>query len=335
MPRRVVLVCAAVVTAALFALTPAAPASVPDASGDPRYGVGMRVLALEDTSRRTPADPKGQTPVRASDSRALPTTVYYPTRSAPSGDPFAGGSLDDAPPAPGRFPVILFSHGSPGAPSDYAWTLARWASEGYVVVAPTYPVSSLSGPDRAASADQRDQVRDARFVLGRVLALDRVPVAAGGLGGMLDGRRVAAAGHSLGGFTTLALVSDCCRDPRVDAAVVLAGVAVNQLGPEVRHPAGPILFAHAPLDIAVPYQHSRYSYAHAGDPKYLLEIDLPIGGVASHILPFAPAGGSYAIGVARVVDDFLARYLGGDRSARARMAADAPPGSSLRLHAGT
>jgi dienelactone hydrolase len=327
---------AAVVTITSFVLAPVVAASAADAPIRARYGVGTRVLALEDTSRRTPADPKGQRRVRAATSRALPTTIYYPTAGSPSGDPFTGGApaAAGAVPAPGRFPVILFSHGSPGTPLDYHWMLERWASEGYVVVAPTYPVSSRSGPDKVSLADQREQVRDARFVLDRLLALARGPSAAGGLGGAIDPRHVAAVGHSLGGFTALALVSDCCRDRRVDAAVVLAGVAVNAGGPALRHPAGPILFAHAPLDIAVPYEHSRFSFRHAGRPKYLLEVDLPIGGVASHVLPFVPAGGAVATGVAHVVDDFLARYLGRDRSAGARIAADARAGRFLRLHTG-
>ena len=143
-----------------------------------------------------------------------------------------------------------------GRPTTTRATLERWAAEGYAVVAPTYPATSRAGITEATVRDQRDQVRDARFVLDHVLALDSTPVTEGGLGGLLDRRRIAAAGHSMGGLTSLALVSRCCRDRRVKAAVVLAGVSENQHGPRIRRPTGPIFFAHATYDIAVPFDRA-------------------------------------------------------------------------------
>ena len=42
--------------------------------------------------------------------------------------------------------------------------------------------------------------------------------------GLLDARRVGAIGHSMGAWTVLGLVANqCCRDPRVKAAIILAG----------------------------------------------------------------------------------------------------------------
>ena len=134
-------------------------------------------------------------------------------------------------------------------------------------------------------------MRDARFVLDHVLALDRTPVADGGLGGLLERARIAAAGHSMGGLTSLALVSDCCRDRRIKAAVVLAGVSENARGPKIRHPSGPIFFAHAPYDVAVPFQRVvAYAYR-AAAPKYLLQVRFPVAGVVAHLLPFFPGFG--------------------------------------------
>jgi dienelactone hydrolase len=321
----------AVAVAVVVATLPGAARAGQSRVTDARYAVGLRVLELEDRSRATPADPKGQTPVAASRTRALPTDVYYPAAGAPA-DPESRVAVPDAPAADGRFPLILFSHGSPGDPVGYASLLERWAAEGYVVVAPTYPVSSSSGPTKVTARDQREQVRDARFVLDRVLALDRRPVARGGLDGLLRRKRIAAAGHSMGGLTTLALVSDCCRDRRVKAAVVLAGVAENgDGGPGIRDPAGPILFAHATLDFAVPYRESERTFAAAGRPKYLLEIRFPIGGVLAHLIPFASGLGQISTSVAGVVDDFLAGYLRRDRAARAEIPAVARSDRFLKL----
>jgi len=318
-------------------VAPIEPVSAHVRTRDPieqRYAVGVRVLPLEDTTRATPADPEGQTPVLASPTRALPTTIYYPARGEPAVQSAvrAGDvAVADARAAAGPFPVVLFSHGAPGTPHDYASILERWAREGYVVVAPTYPVTSIAGPTDVGYADQRDQVRDARFVLDRVLALNRVSVPDGGLGGLLDPKRIAAAGHSMGGLTTLALVSDCCRDRRVKAALVLAGVSQGRDGPPVRHPAGPILLAHGRFDIAVPFTDSVRAYAGARTPKYLLEIRFPIAGVLGHLLPFFPAAGRLSSSVARVLDDFLAGYLRGDRPARPALVTAARSRKYLRL----
>jgi dienelactone hydrolase len=325
--RLAVIFACAVAVATLPAAARAGQSRVTEA----RYAVGLRVLDLADSSRGTPADPEGQTPVAAAETRALPTSVYYPAIGTPTADPEGRVVVQDAPAAEGRFPVILFSHGSPGEPDSYALLLERWAAEGYVVLAPTYPVSSISGPTKVGYRDQPDQVRDARFVLDRALALDRVGLADGGLDGLLDRKRIAVAGHSLGGLTTLALVSDCCRDRRVKAAVVLAGVAENDDGPVVRHPAGPILFAHSTLDFAVPYKHSERTYRDAGRPKYLLEIRFPIAGVLGHLAPFAAGFGKLSTAIAGVVDDFLAGYLKRDRAARSEIPGVARSDRYLRL----
>jgi len=78
--------------------------------------------------------------------------------------------------------------------------------------------------------------------------------AASALVGPIDPDRLGAAGHSLGGMTTLGLVANtCCHDPRFDAGVVL--------GRQVPFPEGeffvridtPLLLAHGDADTSVPY----------------------------------------------------------------------------------
>jgi dienelactone hydrolase len=320
----------------------AAPArSVPASRFVPpreRYPVGVRVLPLTDASRATPADAEGS--VAPSSSRRLPTAVFYPAPGAvPATATTVNGVVDrtiaatiDAPLARGHFPVILFSGGAPGTALDYAPLLASWATLGYVVVAPQFPVSSISGPTPAAWSDQPEQVHDARFVLDRVLALDRRSVHAGGFGDRLDRRHIAAAGHSMGGLTTLALVSSCCRDPRISAAIVLAGVSQPVAGPALEHIRGPLLVAHSSADPAVPFAQGEAAYLAAGTPKYLLEIDYPLVGGASHLLTYFP-GTPFADGVAAVFADFLAGYLRGDGRAVGRLAADAHSRTELRWRA--
>jgi dienelactone hydrolase len=309
----------AVVVAVLAMAGPrsaAADAKVPSAAPAPRYPLGIRVLDLEDPARSTPADPEGQTPVPGGPGRALATTVLYPADAGTRGS----APTPDAPARPGRFPLVLFSGGAPGLPADYLPLLTSWAAAGYVVAAPQYPVSSLSGPTDVAWSDQRDQVRDARFVLHRLLALDRAPARRGGLGGIVDRERIAAAGHSMGGLTTLALVSECCREPRIDASMVLAGVRDGEAGPPIRDVRGPVLFVHAVRDYAVLFTQSEAGYEAARPPKYLLEVLIPFGGALSHVLPFLPGWGfEVANRVAAVTDAFLDAYLGPERGAAARI----------------
>lgn len=310
-----------------------------DAGVRPVHPVGVRVVVLEDPTRATPADPEGR--VTASPTRRLPTAVFYPaafgipgttsTTALAFGDD-GPAAISDARAAGGRYPVILFSGGAPGTPADYEPLLATWAKLGYVVIAPEFPVSSITGPTPVAWQDQPDQVRDARFVLDRMLALDRAPVRDGGFAGLLDRRHIAAAGHSMGGLTTLALISRCCRERRITAAVVLAGVSDPLAGPALHDISGPVLFAHDRWDIAVPFGQGKRAFAAASPPKYFLDVDYPLAGVASHLLPYFP-GTPFAGGVAAVFADFLAGYLRGDGRALSRLGADARSEDELHWHA--
>ena len=68
--------------------------------------------------------------------RPLPTRVWYPATGAAPG---ARARWTAPPPAPGRFPLIIFSHGLTSAPDDFAALLSRWAQAGFVVAGPTFP----------------------------------------------------------------------------------------------------------------------------------------------------------------------------------------------------
>jgi dienelactone hydrolase len=250
------MVVAAVTGVAAVSARPAPAASAPGA-------VGVHTETFVDRSRSTPGDVvAGITPAA---ERRLPTTIFYPAR----GEATAAAPANDARPRRGRFPVVLFAGGSPGSPDDYAPLLEDWAAAGYVVVAPKFPVSSYAGPDDVAYADLPEQSGDLRFVLRRLLKLD--PDRAGIPD--LDGRRVAVAGHSFGGQTALSLVAKCCRDSRVGAALVLAGVTDAPDGPALRKVRGPVLFVHSRNDRAVPYQPTRDTCATVSGWKRMLTVE--------------------------------------------------------------
>ncbi len=103
-------------------------------------------------------------------------------------------------------------------------------------------------------------------------------------------------------------------------------------GPALHGITGPVLFAHDRWDIAVPFGQGQRAFAAAQPPKYLLEVDYPLAGVASHLLPYFP-GTPFATGVAAVFADFLAGYLHNDGRALGRLGADARSEDGLHWHA--
>jgi hypothetical protein len=99
-------------------------------------GVGSRSFTFVDANRR------GRTTV---------TEVYYPA--------ITGGT--DAPPAEGGpFPIVLFSHGLRGLPSDYKGLWSAWVQAGFAVVAPVYPMTSR-GAAEIVPTDLVNQPADA------------------------------------------------------------------------------------------------------------------------------------------------------------------------------
>ncbi|WP_225802902.1 acetylhydrolase [Streptomyces sp. NK15101] len=219
------------------------------------HPVGLRTFVLADTSRDDPWEP-------AAGVREVKLGVLYPARSAravrgfprapqltpdeaqlfallaPSvhpGLPKAGVDWGavlthghvDAPPLPGRRPVLLYSPGG-GDSRTLGTTLAEdLASHGHVVVLVDHPgdasqvelpsgmrVTVLRGdPDPETFRTMIDtRVADLRFVLGRLGDLPLAPV--------MDLGRIGVHGHSAGGT---AAVHALAGDDRITAGVNLEG----------------------------------------------------------------------------------------------------------------
>ncbi len=121
-----------------------------------------------------------------------------------------------------QLPVVLFSPGAGTRSSVYTAKIEDLASHGYVVVAVDYPAYGpppACQPRANATYDEavsvgmscmRDRAdvdaKDLQFVLDRVIALN----------GPFDLARVAAVGHSLGGFVS---VRACQLDQRITVCV--------------------------------------------------------------------------------------------------------------------
>ena len=214
------------------------------------YPVGVRLVHL----RRGP-------------QRPLPTLVFYPAVRPPwataAGRPTAAvrsGARPGLPPAPGRFPLVLFSHGLTGSPKRYAAILTRWAAAGFVIAAPTYPYTS-EFTAHFRRGDIVHQPADAGYVLDRIRALDRRP--RDPLRGHIDGDRVAAVGHSAGGYTTSGLFR-AGHDPRLRAGVIMAGWRAPGA---FAGPPATMLFLQGTADPVVPVAVSRAAYERVPWPK--------------------------------------------------------------------
>lgn len=233
------------------------------------------MLDLHDDSRATDPTPQsaGEDAVAGRD---LPTHLFYPAEGT------------------GPFPVVVFSHGMGSSPESYWDLLESWAGAGFVVAAPTFPLTHRGSA--LVRDDVLQQPADVSFVLGQVLALDSGD---GDLAGRIDTAHVAVAGHSAGAITTLGLLDSCCRDPRITAAVVLSG-SLTGFGATATDPGVPALFVHGTADTVLPLADGQAAYAAAPGPKAFVE--LPGG---THSAPYDAAADPHAAAVRTVTTDFL------------------------------
>jgi dienelactone hydrolase len=305
----------AAVVLATAALPLAVGAPGAGAQTDDSYAVGVVHRTFVDRSRETAAN--GDAP--ASPQRSLDTTIYYPAAGTPAADPAIAPATEDAPPADGPFPLLVFAHGFGATPAVYEGILKSWAAAGYVAAAPAFPLSNTGAPGGPNPGDFVHQPGDMSFVVTSLTdRSDDDDV----LDGLVDATRVGVAGHSLGGITTLGIAAhSCCQDERVKAAIVLAGDPLSY--PKGRFDyaqAPPLLLVHGTEDSAVDYRAGIDVFNAARGPKGLVTIE---GG--DHGSPISVTGPAFP-SVLRSTTAFFDTYVKGDRAARRDIGAAAEPG---------
>jgi dienelactone hydrolase len=247
-------------------------------------------------------------------SRTLPTTIYYPAAGAASSTTAQANAAPDT--SGGPYPLIVFAHGYGATARTYPPLLEYLASRGYVVAAPTFPLSSGDSPCGAIAGDVVHQPEDLSFVIDSVLEVSAAK--RGSLAGLVDEKRIGAAGHSNGAVTTWGLVANSSvRDPRVDAAVIMAGTL--QKYPRGRYEfsnAPPLMLVHGSNDAQVPYDLGVQAFNEARGPKGLLTLTNGNHGSASGANAYAATG------------DFFDAYLRGAAAAKGRLATDQIAGVS-------
>lgn len=189
------------------------------------FSVGYRTLELFD----------------ARDGVAFPMMVFYPSEAPGKTERFGPYTLEvaaDAPPRKGEHPLVLISHGSGGAPVLYRTLAHHLAQCGFVVGAPEHPFNNRLDNSLAIKADNlTNRPRHLRIAVDRLFGDDKFAC-------MLKSETFSIVGHSMGGYTALALAggvptplacesSDHCtrrlaveRDSRVRSLVLLAPATI-------------------------------------------------------------------------------------------------------------
>lgn len=147
-----------------------------------------------------------QSLITTPNERPLHLTVWYPTSAKEPvtriGENAAFYGIDvipNATPTGNHHPLIVLSHGYGGSWKNLSWLAAALAAKGYIVAAPDHPGTTTAdkSPTEAAKLWLRpnDMTRTIDFVLGHSALI-----------GSVNDKRIAAIGHSLGGWTVMALI---------------------------------------------------------------------------------------------------------------------------------
>jgi predicted dienelactone hydrolase len=225
------------------------------------FGAGVTTLELIDESR--PTDAYRDFP--GSPTRKLVTEIWYPAEQPGTGPEQRDAALDktEAP-----YPLIVFGHGLPSLSRQSASTLQHLASHGYIVAAPTFPLTNLNAPGGPYFRDVVNQPGDVSIVIDEITALASDETSK--FFEVVDLDAVGMAGHSFGGLTALLATSGPTKDERLKVIATVAAPGCFLSGED--GPDLPSLFIAASQDLFVSQPSVRAGYDAAAGPKYYVEI---------------------------------------------------------------
>lgn len=248
---------------------------------------------------------------RSGDVPSEPTRTIETTTFLPEGE--------------GPYPLLVFSHGLSATVESYRPLLERIAGAGFVVVAPTFPLTNADAPAGPDPGDTQNQPGDVSFLVDTVQAA--VEAGEEPFADRVDPELVGAFGHSNGAITTLGVTANtCCRDERIDAAAVLSGTPAPFGDGEYDYDdVPPMLLVHGTADVQVAHESAVRVFNELDDVKGLLSMP-----EVDHTEFLAPGGRGFDAAVATIQDFFRSQLLG-DEAAAERLAAEEAPGG-MELH---
>jgi predicted dienelactone hydrolase len=238
------------------------------------YAVGYTTLHLAGGRRVVvwyPANPAtiAGHPQESIDLASLLTPALQAKIPAVDRVQYKTDAYENAPAAtsPGKYPLVVFSHGYAGYPEQSVSLTTHLASWGFVVAAPDHVERSLDGllGTAAAGVPKSTDVAVLQATLALAIASSNGP---GVLHGLVDPNRVVAAGHSAGASAAYDFAS---ADPRVKAWISYS-VSFGPGDPAPAVPAKPGMVMLGTTDGVIPPASSRQVYAGMNAPKYLVQI---------------------------------------------------------------
>ena len=150
----------------------------------------------------------GMTPLEIRDTdgtRHLDGFVWYPAAADAPTEPAHGNAVwepirvaPNAAPSQGTYPLVVLSHGMFGNARNQAWLAERLVAEGYIVAAIDHPGTSTFQRDPDHQRALWERPKDISRTIDHLTG-------AHAMAGLIDPDRIYMAGHSLGGFTAVAL----------------------------------------------------------------------------------------------------------------------------------
>ena len=194
------------------------------------FAVGLVETTWVDESRPTAENGS----YAGAPDRTFPVALWYPVAAS------------------GAHPLVVYSHSFMSNRHGGRYLAEHLASHGYVVVATDHPLSNLGAPGGPNALDVLNQPADVSFLIDRVLALegDTRPFQ-----GEIDASRIGLFGLSLGGLTTtLAAFHPDLRDPRLAAAISIAGPGAMFEAAYFDHAEVPFLMIAGSADSMIDYE---------------------------------------------------------------------------------
>ncbi|MCF7645207.1 alpha/beta fold hydrolase [Pseudochrobactrum asaccharolyticum] len=140
-----------------------------------------------------------------SGNRDLKVALWYPTSDTKSVEmigenpAFIGiEAIKDATPDKNAHPLVVLSHGYGGSWRNLNWLAGELVGQGYIVAAPDHPGTTTFNRDKEQAAKLWERPHDLSRVIDTVTSDSA-------LAGKIELRRIAAIGHSLGGWSVVAL----------------------------------------------------------------------------------------------------------------------------------